>query len=63
MNTGTSARPSYYIARDADNPAVIAVYQYVSRGRHPKVATDFATREAAAGWIESEESRTEAIAS
>lgn len=41
----------YYIARDHENPLVIAVYQDTAGGRHPRVATGFKTREEADRWI------------
>lgn len=41
----------YYIAKDHEEPTTIAVYRAADSGRHQKVATGFASREEAQGWI------------
>jgi len=40
-----------YIARDVDDPSLIAIYEATDGGRHPRVATGFASREEAERWI------------
>lgn len=54
MSRSTHALPrtgDLYIARDHDDATMVAVYSATSAGRHPRVATGFASREEAERWI------------
>lgn len=58
MSTATQLREaaSYYIARDTEDPRLIAVYRH-TKGRHPREAGGFAERHQAERWISDRQRR------